>query len=320
MDHEQTDCLDSTLIVQELMAIYNKHKAPSFQDAVTVTVQIGVQEIGAISDSTADFKITLFIHQEWLDSRLRYFHLNPCAPNVTLIDDRLDLLWTPNTCFINNKFSMLLHTPFKNAKMVIYPDGMVLTSYRMTLIGPCDMDLTAFPMDTVRCSLTFESFNYNIDEVHMKWRECLPVFMEHESRLKNYASAGKLLPSYLNMPAMKTSDFHLVNISTSAVAYDYPAGYWDELTVTFSFQRRIGWYMLQAYFPTYLVIFISWISFYLGTGMAARAMLGVNTLLALTFQFGNIIKNLPRVSYVKAIGKLEALKRFLFFQITVTPT
>uniref|UniRef100_A0A5S6R2Q7 Neurotransmitter-gated ion-channel ligand-binding domain-containing protein n=1 Tax=Trichuris muris TaxID=70415 RepID=A0A5S6R2Q7_TRIMR len=300
-DRVKTECLDSTSVVKQLMTIYNKYKAPSFREPVIVTVQIGVQEIGAISDSTADFEITIFIYEEWLDSRLRYLHLNPCAANVTLIDERLDLLWTPNTCFVNNKFSLLLHTPFRNAKMVLYPDGMVSTSYRMTLVGPCEMDLKAFPMDTVRCSLTFESFNYNVDEVHMKWRKWDPVFLEHESRYRNYASVGKPLPSYLNMPAMKTSDFRLVNISTSAVAYDYPAGYWDELTVTFTFQRRIGWYMLQAYFPTYLVIFISWISFCLGTGMSARAMLGVNTLLALTFQFGNVIKNLPRVSYVKAI-------------------
>uniref|UniRef100_A0A1I7UVM5 Neur_chan_memb domain-containing protein n=1 Tax=Caenorhabditis tropicalis TaxID=1561998 RepID=A0A1I7UVM5_9PELO len=94
----------------------------------------------------------------------------------------------------------------------------------------------------------------------------------------------------------------LFDNGTVWVNYEYPAGNWDELVVTFVFERRYMWYFLQAYLPTFFSIFISWIAFSLGPqAITPRTMIGVNALLSMIFHFGSIMKNLPRVSYIKAI-------------------
>ena len=47
------------------------------------------------------------------------------------------------------------------------------------------MNLKRFPMDVQRCSLTFESYNYNTDEVRMRWKDT-PVIVFKEIELPDF--------------------------------------------------------------------------------------------------------------------------------------
>lgn len=104
------------------------------------------------------------------------------------------------------------------------------------------------------------------------------------------------------MGPIELADFSLVDIKTEHFRLPYPNGLWDRLKVTFSFNRRYGFYLFQAYFPTCLTVISSWVGFYLDVrAVSARITLAVSSLLALTFQFGSLIRHLPRVSYIKCI-------------------
>ncbi len=67
---------------------------------------------------------------------------------------------------------------------------------RVKVKGPCNMDLSKFPMDAQTCSLTYESFNYNNMEVKMRWSRAVPEPV--------YALKKIILP-----------DFDLIAISTT---------------------------------------------------------------------------------------------------------
>ncbi|VDO64364.1 unnamed protein product [Haemonchus placei] len=282
-EHEEMGmCTSDKTIIERLLDNYKSFKTPS-ETGVIVWIEVWVQEVNSVNEITSDFDMDIYVTELWMDHALRYDHMSPCKYNLSLNSEILDQIWKPNTVFINSKSAHIHKSPFKNVFLMIYPNGTVWVNYRVQVKGPCSMDFSAFPMDRQSCHLTLESFSYNNQEVDMQWT--------------NWTEGLSLLKKEIILP-----DFVLSNYTTSIEHQIYPAGVWNELTMTFVFSRRYGWYIFQAYIPTYLTIFISWISFCLGPKMIpARTMLGVNSLLALTFQFGNIMRNLPRVSYVKAL-------------------
>lgn len=193
-----SQCLNDTSLIEALVtkSDYSKHRIPG-QGGVHVTVSMLVQEVTSIEEITQDFEADLYLNERWVDPGLQFAHLNPCKPTLTLDHSFVEKhIWTPNTAFINSKEAQIHKSPFTNIFLMVYSNGTVWTKYRIKLKGPCDMNLVTFPMDEQTCYLTFESFNYNTEEVIMRW-EAKPIT--------------------LNKPEIKLPDFTLINWTGSRV-------------------------------------------------------------------------------------------------------
>lgn len=146
------------------------------------------------------------------------------------------------------------------------------------------MDLSVFPMDEIHCELIFESYSFNAAKVRLVWKQFDPVLILGDTQLP---------------------DFSLYDQSWGKKQFEYPAGMWDQLSVHFHFKRSYGFYVMQMYLPTYAMVVISWVSFWLDPkSLPARVTLSVSSLMSLTLQYGNVAKSLPKVGYLKGEREL----------------
>ena len=74
------------------------------------------------------------------------------------------------------------------------------------------------------------------------------------------------------------------------------------LEVIFVVSRNLGYFLIQYYIPSILLVILSWVSFWISVdAVVARVNIGLLTVLTLTTQSTGSRDQLPRVSYVKAI-------------------
>lgn len=72
--------------------------------------------------------------------------------------------------------------------------------------------------------------------------------------------------------------------------------------MSFKLQRNIGYFVFQTYLPSFLIVMLSWVSFWINhEATSARVALGITTVLTMTTISTGVRSSLPRISYVKAI-------------------
>jgi len=80
------------------------------------------------------------------------------------------------------------------------------------------------------------------------------------------------------------------------------AGIFSILRADIVLHRKVGYFILQVFIPSILLVALSWVSFWIDAcAVPARITLGVTCVLTMTTLSSGIRQTLPPVSYIKAI-------------------
>ncbi|CAM1293108.1 GLRA3 (predicted) [Pycnogonum litorale] len=322
-------CNNNLRVLDIILADYEIKEWPTYNDGkpTIVSVNVYVNSLSSISAASMDYTMDIFLRQNWMDPRIR---TSEKGINTTLtINDKklLQKIWKPDLYFHNVKAANFHEVTVPNILIRISPNGKILYSMRLTLKLSCHMSLVNYPLDTQRCMIIFGSYAHTADMILLNWlgepvqpdRNLeIPEFnlvrvKPSSSCLAKYDTdahtSDQLVYTWSNPGIVvdsngKIADFNLVDSYNSDDENDCAndIGYFSCLNATFVLRRQNGFHLIQTYLPTFLIVTISWVSFWLDVNaIPARVTLGVTTLLTLTTLASGARATLPPVSYIKAI-------------------
>ena len=168
----------------------------------------------------------------------------------------------------------------------VSPDGTVSYSQRLTVSAYCPMDLTKFPLDSQICKLVIGSFGYSAEDMIYRWSQPKAVSLDD-----------------IDMAQMKIVKQELFEEEAVGLRRTRNAFRNDStLTLEFYFDRQTGFFLLQIYTPLTLIVFCSWVAFWLiktekGGEVPARTALGATSVLSIVnIGFGG--KGRPHVTFL----------------------
>ncbi|XP_035826071.1 gluClAc2 [Aplysia californica] len=172
-----------------------------------------------------------------------------------------------------------------NRLMHLYRNGTIY--YSMSLFD----SLCGLPVCTTEGG---DGYGYTTENIIYRWIDHKPIDYQDNLQLSQYTLVGESLDN-CTKTYKETGSFSCVRAD-------------------FILKRDVGFYIIQVYVPSVLIVILSWVSFWLDIeAIPARISLGVLTVLTMTTQSSGARSSLPRVSYVKAIDVWMATCLFFVF-------
>lgn len=245
---------------------------------VIVKIEFKVISFGEIKEANMEYSMDIFMRQWWNDPRFKNNYSKP----FNMAADPTKLFWTPDTYFWNVKDAKYHYVTRENMRVKISPDGEIYYSTRITLTAQCDMDLRLYPMDTQHCPLVIESYAYTTADVDYRWKGGNDQGIEIVSK--------------------EMAQYDLLEVRTRTKSQTNSKGSFASLSAVFSFRRRTESFISSIFVPSIVLVVLSWCCFFISpSAVPARVALSITTILTSILLKGNVNRDMPKVSYMKAV-------------------
>lgn len=266
---------------------YNYTAQPVKRLPIVVKTRIYVYFLQNLNSDLLQFKMHALLQLSFQDKRLAYKEFNR-YDNILGQKHLSERLWLPHIFFSNERESSILGTDEKDVLTSLSPEGNVIISTRMQATLYCWMNFKKFPFDQQFCSTVLESWMYNTSDLVLEWEEHMPISFDPDMRLTEYNMAR-----FWHNTTLVVSNIE--NLRHGAFVGNY-----SSLSFTVNLKREIGFYLLDYYLPSMMIVAISWVSFWLQADASPpRIMLGTSTMLSFITLSSSQSKTLPKVSYIK---------------------
>lgn len=255
-----------------------------------VRFHVWVLGLDSVDEGSMTYVADIFMSQSWKDYRLIIPHnitfnvntsADPRGPYRLLPVTLIDKIWRPDSFFKNAKEVTFQEMTIPNHYIWLYSDHTILYMVKLSLLLSCAMKFQTYPHDTQNCTMKIESLSYTTKDLVFDWEESDPLVVEDNIELPQH---------------------DLIEKKIDYCTTTYSSGTFACVQVLFTIKRRLGYYIFHTYIPTCLIVIMSWISFWIKPeAVPARVTLCVTSLLTLSTQHAQSQKNLPPVSYIKAI-------------------
>ncbi|KAL8566714.1 hypothetical protein ACOMHN_050362 [Nucella lapillus] len=268
---------------------YDSRVPPDYEKNVptNVTISILLLSFNSVSETRMDYSVELFLTQEWIDERLHFANISSELKWLEVDSKMMADVWVPDVYFRNEKSASFHDVTVPNKFMHLYPGGRVVYSVRLSMTLNCRMNLIKYPLDSQVCPMWIQSYTYTTENVMFYWSK-QPVSFDMEMQVHTELPQFSIVKN-ITISCQKT------NASMDDLSFAC-------IVAKFTLQRDIGYYIIQVYVPSILIVALSWVSFWLDLeAIPARVSLGVLTVLTLNTHGSTIQSTLPKVSYIKAI-------------------